>query len=76
MTDGNITQGALDSTLFPGVPDDVAVHEGFRDVHAQSAQAILDEVNKLIGDKGTSKVITVSLMPVDETRFQTEWALL
>jgi hypothetical protein len=49
------------SGLFPGVPGDVLVHNGFRDAHSATAPAILAEVKNLISSKGATSVVTVSL---------------
>ena len=49
------------SSIFPGVPGNVLVHNGFRDAHSSTAPAILAEVKKLITSKGATTVTTVSL---------------
>ncbi|TRM58504.1 alpha/beta-hydrolase [Schizophyllum amplum] len=58
LTDIDIPQDVVDETLFPGLDDDVLVHEGFRDAQAQTAGAVLDSVKSLLASSG-SNVITV-----------------
>ena len=48
------------STLFPGVPGDVMIHNGFRDAHSATALGILAEVKTLISTKGAMSVVAVS----------------
>lgn len=60
LTDLNLIRGPLDKRLFPGIPADVSVHTGFRDQHAITADQILTEVQRLLAEKGSKKVITVS----------------
>ena len=50
----------LSSTLFPGVPGDVLVHNGFRDAHNATASSILAEVKNLISQNGATSVAAVS----------------
>ncbi|KDR82668.1 hypothetical protein GALMADRAFT_151734 [Galerina marginata CBS 339.88] len=59
LTDLFLPKGPLSSTLFPGVPTSVSVHEGFRNEHALTATKITDEVKRLITTKNPQKVITV-----------------
>jgi hypothetical protein len=61
LTDLTIAQGPLDSSKFPGAPSGVLVHEGFRDEHAKTADTILPEVQKLLSEKNTTNVVTVSV---------------
>jgi len=59
LIDLNIVQAPLSSSLFPGVPGGVLVHEGFRDVHSATAPAILAQVKNLIRTKGATSVVVV-----------------
>ena len=60
LTDLNIKKAPLDASLFPGVPSNVEVHEGFRDAHGATASTILAEVKNLINSKGAHSVMAVS----------------
>ncbi|EIW78156.1 alpha beta-hydrolase [Coniophora puteana RWD-64-598 SS2] len=59
--DIEIVQTHLDSALFPGVPSNVMVHEGFADEPAKTAQIILAEVQNLglISQHGATEVFIV-----------------
>ncbi|KAF9464158.1 alpha/beta-hydrolase [Collybia nuda] len=59
LTDLNVIRGPLDSTLFPGIPEAVSVHTGFRDQHAQTANLIFTEVQRLLNEKNSNKVTTI-----------------
>ena len=59
LTDLNIDKVSLDTSLFPGAPSNAEVHQGFRDAHKATANAILTEVKNLISSKGSTSVITV-----------------
>jgi hypothetical protein len=59
LTDIDIFQGGLSSSIFPGTPNNVQVHEGFRDEHAKTAPAILAETKRLISAKGATSVTLV-----------------
>jgi len=59
LTDIEVLRGPLDANLFPGTPSNVAVHTGFRDEHAKTANIIFPEVQRLLAEKGSSKVITI-----------------
>jgi len=59
LTDLLIAKGELNQTLFPGVPEDIEVHSGFRDQHAITADQIREEVKKIIAEKGATQVTTV-----------------
>lgn len=48
------------SGLFPGVPGNVFVHNGFRDTHSVTAPAILAEVKDLIRSRNATSVVAVS----------------
>jgi predicted lipase len=61
LTDADIILGELDSTLFPGVPSSVRVHEGFRDEHVKTATLVLAEVNKLLMRTGSNSVTCVCI---------------
>ena len=60
LVDLKINQVKPSSTLFPGVPGDVMVHNGFRDAHSATASSILAEVKNLISTKGATSVVAVS----------------
>ena len=62
----------LSSSLFPGVPGDVLVHNGFRDAHSATASPILTEVTNLISSKGATNVVTVSLFRFVQVRVVTD----
>ena len=62
LTDLDIEKGELDPALFPGVPPSVLVHEGFRDEHFKTASLILEEVNRLLAEKGVNSVTCVSFI--------------
>ncbi|KAF7422391.1 hypothetical protein PC9H_010547 [Pleurotus ostreatus] len=59
LTDLNMIRTGLDETLFPGIPSEVSVHDGFRRVHAKTAVQILAEVKRLLDEKKTKNIITV-----------------
>ncbi|KAF9785227.1 Alpha/Beta hydrolase protein [Thelephora terrestris] len=59
LIDLDIDQVPLSSSLFPGVPGGVLVHEGFRDAHSATAPAILAQVKNLIATKGATSVVAV-----------------
>ncbi|KAF9644329.1 alpha/beta-hydrolase [Thelephora ganbajun] len=59
LNDLEIDQVKLSSSLFPGVPGNVLVHNGFKDAHSATASAILTEVKNLIRTKGANSVVTV-----------------
>ncbi|KAJ8461787.1 hypothetical protein ONZ45_g18174 [Pleurotus djamor] len=59
LTDANILTDPLDSTLFPGVPSNVWVHDGFRNAHALTATKILAEVKRLLAANNAKKVALV-----------------
>ncbi|CAE6500015.1 unnamed protein product [Rhizoctonia solani] len=61
LTDADSYMTELDSTLFPGVPSGVQVHNGFEMSQAKSAKAKLDAVNALIADYGPSTVTLTGL---------------
>ncbi|KAH9854697.1 alpha/beta-hydrolase [Lenzites betulinus] len=59
LTDINFFLQDLDSQLFPGQGSDPQVHNGFAEEHNKTASTILDEVNKLISDKGANQVMVI-----------------
>ncbi|KAF8073615.1 Alpha/Beta hydrolase protein [Lyophyllum atratum] len=59
LTDLFVLRGPLDPALFPGIPDDVSVHTGFRDQHEIASKQIFAEVQRLLAKTGSKKVITV-----------------
>ncbi|KAH9841586.1 alpha beta-hydrolase [Rhodofomes roseus] len=59
LTDVDILQENLDSTLFPGVSSDVWVHSGFADEHAKTASAVLSAATSIISSKGAETVICI-----------------
>ncbi|KAF7314506.1 Lipase-3 domain-containing protein [Mycena kentingensis (nom. inval.)] len=59
LTDLKVLKGELNTTLFPGIPEGVEAHVGFRDEHALTADQIRDEVKRLIAEKGATQVTTV-----------------
>jgi len=59
LTDLEVLRGPLDAELFPGIPSDVSAHTGFRDQHALNSKTITAEVQRLLADKGSKKVITI-----------------
>lgn len=61
LTDADIIQRNLDTSLFPGIPSSVFVHDGFADQHAQTASTILAEAKRLIQAKGATTVTLVSV---------------
>lgn len=60
LVDMQIGQVPLSSNLFPGVPGNVMVHQGFRDAHSATAPTILAQVKSLISTKGATNVVAVS----------------
>ncbi|KAG8746074.1 hypothetical protein FRC10_006177 [Ceratobasidium sp. 414] len=59
LTDAKFFLSPLSTKLFPGVSNNVLVHSGFRDAHAASAPQILAAVQKIIVEKGATKVTVV-----------------
>ncbi|KAL9711964.1 hypothetical protein Ac2012v2_005038 [Leucoagaricus gongylophorus] len=59
LTDVNIVKDSLNTTLFPGVPSNVEVHDGFRNEHALTASQILEEVRKLMTVHTTQSVTCI-----------------
>lgn len=59
LTDVDLFLDGLDSTLFPGVPSSVKVHNGFRDAQARAANDVLSAVTTGINTYGTKSVVVV-----------------
>ncbi|KAF9465014.1 alpha/beta-hydrolase [Collybia nuda] len=59
LTDMNILLDPLNDTLFPDVPSNVKVHDGFRNEHALTAPIILAEVKKLFKYRHIKKVTVI-----------------
>ncbi|KAH0836869.1 Alpha/Beta hydrolase protein [Lanmaoa asiatica] len=59
LTDLDIILGGLDSSLFPGLPSDIKVHDGFRNEQSLTASDILSSVQTTISKYGTSSVTLV-----------------
>ncbi|TFY75768.1 hypothetical protein EWM64_g8245 [Hericium alpestre] len=59
LTDIDIPKEALNSTLFPNVPDGVEVHSGFADEHQKTASQILDEIKKLMTQNSATSVTLI-----------------
>ena len=54
----------LSTAFFPGVPEGVAVHAGFRNEHALTATQITAEVKRLVLVKSATQVMTVRTLHV------------
>jgi len=59
LTDADFFLTNLDSTLFPGVPSSVQVHNGFGAEQAKTASAVLAAVQKGMSQFGATKVTVV-----------------
>ncbi|KAA1468863.1 lipase [Dentipellis sp. KUC8613] len=59
LTDGDLIQGKLDSTLFPGISSSIEVHQGFAASHARSAPDILSAVNTALSAHNSKSVTLV-----------------
>ncbi|KAL0953904.1 hypothetical protein HGRIS_005071 [Hohenbuehelia grisea] len=59
VTDFNVVLVGLNSTLFPGMPEDIKVHAGFVQTHSLSAFEILAAVKKGLIDHGANHVTAV-----------------
>lgn len=55
---------SLDTKLFPGVPSDIKVHQGFRDQHEKTASTILTEVERLMSATGSEFLVAVRFSSV------------
>ncbi|KAH9055743.1 lipase class 3 family protein [Lactarius vividus] len=59
LTDINLLREPLDSSLFPGVPSSVEVHDGFASEQARTASAILSAVQQTLSAHSASSVTVV-----------------
>lgn len=59
IEDSDFFLESLDPDLFPGISDDVKVHNGFKDAQARSAQDVLAAVQQTLDDNGSSNVAVV-----------------
>lgn len=59
LTDADFIPDDLDENLFPGISQDIKVHNGFRDEHAKTAQDVLAAVQQTMQDHSTNKVTVV-----------------
>ncbi|TFK48689.1 alpha/beta-hydrolase [Heliocybe sulcata] len=59
LTDVDIPTIVPDPTLFPGLPSDIEVHEGFANEQAKTAALILAEVKRLLAQYSASSVTLV-----------------
>ncbi|KAI0075335.1 lipase [Panus rudis PR-1116 ss-1] len=59
LTDANIVQRSLDSSLFPGISASIKVHDGFADSHARSAPNVLTAVQSAIAKFKATQVTIV-----------------
>ncbi|KAF8469384.1 alpha/beta-hydrolase [Russula ochroleuca] len=59
LTDVNFNFMALDPALFPGIPGDIEVHSGWVIEHMKTANQILAEVERLMDQYSSTKVVLV-----------------
>ena len=59
LTDVMLMQRRLDKQLFPGVPSNVLVHDGFARQHAKTAVTTLKKVEAIISSKNATSVVLV-----------------
>ncbi|OCH86837.1 lipase [Obba rivulosa] len=59
LTDADIIQESLSSSLFPGVNSDIEVHSGFAGAQANSATDVLSAVESGISEFGATEVTVV-----------------
>lgn len=59
LTDLVLAPVPLNPGLFPGAPLLATAHVGFQAAHARTATAVLATVNKIITERGATKVVTV-----------------
>lgn len=59
LTDIDFSLDPLSNQLFPGIPNNLQVHGGFADAHAETANIILAETKRLIASKGATTVTLV-----------------
>ena len=62
LTDVDIFLDDLDPYLFPGLPQGVKVHRGFRNSHAKTISIIAQEVRRLLDVTGARSVTCVRLL--------------
>lgn len=74
LTDLDFIPVALDPKQFPGIPDTVKVHEGFRAAHYDTATAILNETQRIIAEKGSKQVVLVRPLPPPRAPLPLMWA--
>ncbi|KAI6112569.1 Alpha/Beta hydrolase protein [Pisolithus sp. B1] len=59
ITDIQFALVPLNSSLFPGISDDILVHSGFRDAQARTAKDVLDAVTQAMTEYGCTSVTMV-----------------
>ncbi|KAJ2930037.1 hypothetical protein H1R20_g7075, partial [Candolleomyces eurysporus] len=59
LTDADFILDELDPRLFPGLPEDIKVHNGFGEAHAETAADVLAAVRKAISQSGLNQVTVV-----------------
>ncbi|KAF8259380.1 Alpha/Beta hydrolase protein [Lactarius quietus] len=59
LTDAHLTVGKLDSSLFPGIPSSVKVHNGFSSEQASTAPTIFSAVQQTLSTHNASSVTVV-----------------
>ncbi|KAF9646508.1 alpha/beta-hydrolase [Thelephora ganbajun] len=59
LTDADIILDELSTSLFPGVPSSIRVHDGFANAHANAANTVLSAVITGVNTYGTRSVTTV-----------------
>ncbi|KAH8826112.1 lipase class 3 family protein [Flagelloscypha sp. PMI_526] len=59
FVDANFPKSPLDPNLFPGLPNGVEAHSGFKDAHARSATDVLNAVKTTMSTHSTNKIVTV-----------------
>ncbi|KAN0118544.1 Alpha/Beta hydrolase fold [Russula decolorans] len=59
LTDLRFHFMALDPVLFPGIPRGIKVHSGFAIEHKKTANQILTEVERLMGEHSSTHVILI-----------------
>ncbi|KAF8651854.1 hypothetical protein AX16_004628 [Volvariella volvacea WC 439] len=59
LTNADFFLDTLNTSLFPGVPSSVKVHNGFRDAHARSASAVISATRTAISRFGATSVTVV-----------------
>jgi hypothetical protein len=61
LTDVEIAMVNLDQDVFPDVPSDVTVHQGFHDEQLKTATSILAAVQSQLASTGATSVTCVRL---------------